>query len=77
LTRHRSINALAESVIGLYKTELVWAQGPWRTAEELELATLLHVERFNTRRIHSEIGDRPPAEHEADHYRRNRQSAAL
>jgi putative transposase len=68
-------NAMAESVIGLYKTELVWAQGPWRTSEELELATLLYVEWFNTRRIHSEIGDRPPAEHESDHYRQ-RQSAA-
>jgi putative transposase len=67
-------NALAESVIGLYKTELVWAQGPWRTAEELELATLLYVEWFNTSRLHGETGDRPPAEHEADHYRQ-RQSA--
>jgi len=67
-------NAMAESVIGLYKTELVWAQGPWRTAEELELATLLYVEWFNTQRIHSEIGDRPPAEAEADHYRQNRKS---
>jgi putative transposase len=57
-------------VIGLYKTELVWAQGPWRTAEELELATLLYVERFNTRRIHSEIGYVNPIEFENDHYRR-------
>ncbi len=67
-------NAMAESVIGLYKTELVWRAGPWRTAEELELATLLYVEWFNTQRIHSEIGDRPPAEAEADHYRQNRES---
>lgn len=69
-------NAMAESVIGLYKTELVWAQGPWRTAEELELATLLYVEWFNTHRLHGEIGDRPPAEAEADHYRQTKQSTA-
>ena len=77
MTIYRSINALAETVNGLYKTELVWAQGPWRTAEELELATLLYVEWFNTRRIHSEIGDRPPAEHEAAHYHHNRTSATV
>ncbi len=69
-------NALAETTIGLYKTELVWAQGPWRTAEELELATLLYVEWFNTSRLHGEIGDRPPAEFEANHYRQQRATAA-
>jgi putative transposase len=63
-------------VIGLYKTELIWRQGPWRTAEELELATLLYVEWFNTRRLHGEIGDRPPSEFEVDHYRQIKQSAA-
>lgn len=62
-------NALAETTIGLYKTELVRRQGPWRTAEQLELATLLYVEWFNTKRIHGEIGDRTPHEHEQNHYR--------
>lgn len=66
-------NAMAESTIGLYKTELVWRQGPWRTAEALELATLLYVEWFNQRRLHSELGNRTPAEHEAIHYRSNHQ----
>ena len=61
-------NAMAESVNGLYKTELVWRQGPWRTAEQLELATLLYVEWFNTRRIHAEIGDLTPTEFETAHY---------
>ena len=62
-------NALAETTIGLYKTELVRRRGPWRTAEELELATLLYVEWFNAKRIHSEIGDLTPEEHEQNHYR--------
>jgi putative transposase len=70
-------NALAESTIGLYKSELVWRRGPWRTAEDLELATLVYVEWFNTRRIHSEIGDHTPAEFEANHYRHTQQPAAL
>ena len=59
---------MAESVNGLYKTELVWRQGPWRTVEQLELATLLYVEWFNQRRIHAEIGDLTPGEFEALHY---------
>jgi putative transposase len=66
-------NALAESLIGLYKTELVRPQGPWRTAEQLELATLLYVEWFNTRRLHGELDHRPPAEYEATHYRQQHQ----
>ncbi len=64
-------NAMAETTIGLYKTELVWRRGPWRTAEDLELATLLYIEWFNTRRIHGEIGDRTPTEHEQNHYRQS------
>jgi putative transposase len=67
-------NAMAESVNGLYKTELVWRRGPWRTAEQLELATLLYVEWFNQRRIHAEIGDLTPAEFEAAHYRQQHPS---
>lgn len=62
-------NALAESVIGLYKTELVHRRGPWRTIDDLELATLEWVDWYNNRRIHSSIGNKPPIEHEAAYYR--------
>jgi putative transposase len=61
-------NALAESVIGLYKTELIRRQGPWRNVDQVELATLAYVEWFNTRRLHSELDHVPPAEFETAHY---------
>ncbi len=57
-------NALAESVIGLYKTEVVKKRTPWRAVDELELATAGWVEWWNQRRLHSAIGDVPPAEFE-------------
>ena len=57
-------NAPAESVIRLYKTELVKKQGPWRSFEQLELATARWVDWYNNRRLHSSIGDVPPAEFE-------------
>jgi putative transposase len=62
-------NAMAESVIGLYKTELIGLQGPWRNAEAVELATLPYIDWFNNTRLHTEIGDMPPAEHEANYFR--------
>jgi putative transposase len=62
-------NSLAESTIGLYKTELIRRHGPWRTLEEVELATLGYVDWFNQRRLHGQIGDIPPAELEATYYR--------
>ena len=65
-------NALAEAVNALYKTELIKRQGPWRNAEHVELATLAYIEWFNHRRLHSEIGDIPPAEIEANHYHHQR-----
>lgn len=65
-------NAMAESVNGLYKTELIRRQGPWRNAEHVELATLTYVDWFNQRRLHSELGDIPPAEFEHDYYARTR-----
>jgi putative transposase len=68
-------NALAESVIGLYKTELIRKQGPWRSFEQLELATARWVEWYNQRRIHSSIGDVPPAEFESNYYRERAVSA--
>jgi putative transposase len=58
-------NALAESVIGLFKTELIKPRGPWRTAEQVELATLEYVDWFNHRRLYETCGDIPPAELEA------------
>jgi putative transposase len=69
LTIYRSINALAESVIGLYKTELIRRRGPWRGLDDLELATLEWVDWWNHRRLHSACGLTPPAEHEAAYYR--------
>ena len=70
-SRHFEDNALAESVIGLYKSELIFNRGPWRTVEDVELATLSWVHWWNTTRLHSAIGYLPPAEFEAVHYARS------
>ena len=61
-------NALAESVIGLYKTELIRNKGPWRDLDQVEYATLEYVDWFNHRRLLKPIGDIPPAEKETNHY---------
>lgn len=61
-------NALAETIIGLYKTEMVRNRGPWRGLDDLELATLEWVDWFNHRRLFHEIGRIPPAEYEKNHY---------
>jgi len=61
-------NALAESVIGLFKTEIIRRKGPWRTLEAVEFATLAWVDWFNTRRLLGPIGYIPPAEYEAHYY---------
>ena len=61
--------AAAESLIGLYKTELIRRRGPWRGLDDVELATLEYVDWFNHRRLHSACGDIPPVEFE-DHYYR-------
>ena len=63
-------NALAETINGLYKTELIRGpdQGPWKTVEEVELATLGWVHWYNTERLHGHCGDIPPDEHEEAHY---------
>src|SRR3989441_2313113 len=63
-------NALAESVVGLYKAELVHRRGPWRGRDDLELATLQWVDWFNQRRLFGAIGYVPPAEYEATCYPR-------
>jgi putative transposase len=61
-------NALAESVIGLFKTEVIQRRGPWRHEEAVEFATLVWVDWFNTRRLLEPLGYVPPAEHEARYY---------
>jgi putative transposase len=61
-------NALAESVIGLYNTEVIRRRGPWRGLEAVELATLDWVDWFNHRRLLEPIGYVPPAEYEAQYY---------
>jgi len=61
-------NALAESTIGLYKTELVHRHGPWPSITELELATLTYVDWWNHRRLHGALGLVPPSEREAAHH---------
>src|SRR5262249_20756231 len=62
-------NALAESVIGLYKTEVIRARGPWRHVEAVEFVTLAWVDWFNTRRLLAPIGYVPPREYEDAYYR--------
>ena len=62
-------NALAESVIGLFKTEVIRRLGPWRNLEDVEFATLEWVAWFNTKRLLEPIGYLPPAEYEEGYYR--------
>jgi putative transposase len=61
-------NALAETVIGLYKTEVINRGGPWRSLESVEFATLEWVDWFNNRRLLEPIGHIPPAEYEEGYY---------
>ena len=61
-------NALAETVIGLFKTEVIRRRGPWRSLEAVEFATLEWVDWFNNRRLLEPIGNIPPAEAEARYY---------
>jgi putative transposase len=61
-------NALMESQIGLYKTELIKPRGPWRSLAEVELATAEWIDWFNATRLHSAIGHLPPEEFEALYY---------
>jgi transposase InsO family protein len=67
-------NALAESVIGLYKAELIERFRPWRNVQDVELATLEWVAWFNNRRLLGPLGDVPPAEFEEAYYRQLAQS---
>jgi putative transposase len=61
-------NALAETINGLYKTEVIRRRGPWRSMEAVEYATLEWVDWFNNRRLLEPIGNIPPAEAEARYY---------
>ena len=61
-------NALAESVIGLFKTEVIRREGPWKGLDEVEFATLDWVSWYNDRRLFGPIGDIPPAEFEQMYY---------
>ena len=61
-------NALAETIIGLYKTEIIHRRGPWRHMDAVEYATLEWVDWFNHRRLLEPIGNVPPAELEASYY---------
>lgn len=62
-------NALAESIIGLFKAEVIHRRGPWRCVDNVEYATLEWVDWFNNRRLFGPIGDVPPIEFEAAYYR--------
>ena len=61
-------NALAETMFGLFKAEVIWPRGPWKNMEEVEYATLEWVDWFNNRRLLESIGDVPPAEFEQAYY---------
>jgi putative transposase len=69
-------NALAETVNGLYKAELIHRRGPWRSLGQVELATAEWVDWWNHRRLHGAIGDIPPAEYEALYYHQHEAAEA-
>ncbi|QFS91813.1 Integrase core domain protein [Mycobacterium sp. THAF192] len=69
-------NALAETINGLYKTELIKPGKPWRTIEDVELATARWVDWFNHRRLYEYCGDVPPAELETAYYAQQTRPAA-
>ncbi len=70
-------NALAETINGLYKAELIHRRAPWKTKESLELATLEWVSWFNHQRLLEPIGYIPPAEAEANYYRQLAEQVAI
>lgn len=70
-------NALAETINGLYKAELIHRRAPWKTRESVELATLEWVAWFNHHRLMEPLGYIPPAEAEANYYRQLRNAVAV
>ncbi len=70
-------NALAETINGLYKAELIHRRGPWRSRESVELATLEWVSWFNHQRLMEPLGYIPPVEAEANYYRQLASQAVM
>ena len=72
-------NALAETVNGIYKTELIRGpdHGPWKTIDQVELATLSWVHWYNTQRLHGYCADTPPSEYEEAHYAQQQLTSTL
>ena len=70
-------NALAESVIGLYKTEVIHRRGPWKGVDDVEFATLEWVAWYNSRRLLEPLGYVPPDEFEQAYYRHHSATAEL
>ncbi|MGH8310752.1 MAG: IS3 family transposase [Steroidobacteraceae bacterium] len=68
-------NALAETIIGLYKTEVIYRDGPWRGFDHVEYATLEWVAWFNNHRLMAPLGYVPPVEYEANYYQQLEQQA--
>lgn len=70
-------NALAETINGLYKTEVIRKRGPWRGIEDVEFATLEWVDWFNNRRLFGPLGNMPPVEFEAHYATRTESNATV
>jgi putative transposase len=70
-------NAMAESIIGLFKTEVIRQSGPWKSVEAVEFATLQWGDWFNKRRLLAPIGDVPPVEFEQGYYREREAHSAV
>jgi putative transposase len=69
-------NALAETTIGLFKTEVIHRRGPWRSLTQVEIALAEWVDWYNQRRLHGACGDIPPVEYEQRHHSRQQNPAA-
>ena len=70
-------NAMAETIIGLFKTEVIHRLGPWRGLDQVEMEILVWVDWFNNRRLLKPIGDMPPAEYEMLYYQSQEGSAEV
>jgi transposase InsO family protein len=70
-------NALAETIIGLYKAELIYKESPWKGVEQVELKTLAWVDWFNNRRLFEPIGNIPPVEYETLYYQQQEVTAMV
>jgi putative transposase len=68
-------NAMAETINGLFKAEVIWHLGPWRGIDQVEMETLIWVDWFNNRRLFEPIGNIPPVEFEELYYRKQQSPA--